>query len=143
MKCNKCGQELGEGVLKCPICGELQNELKSEGISSSIHEYNDESTCNTVNKQSEEEVDIQDTKSDIEHLTYYQQKHKSRFVAGMLQIFFGGFGIGRFYLGYNGMALGQLFTFPIFFIGGIWGFIDGILILCGQVECDASGIPLK
>ncbi len=75
-----------------------------------------------------------------EQLIYVQ---KSRLVAGLLQIFFGGFGIGRFYLGYNTMALGQLFTSPILFIGVIWGFIDGILILCGQVEYDAYGFSLK
>lgn len=68
---------------------------------------------------------------------------RSRVLAGLLQIFLGGFGLGRFYLGYNKMALGQLFTFPIFFIGGIWAFIDGVLILCGQVTEDANGIPLK
>lgn len=73
----------------------------------------------------------------------YTYKPRSRKVAGILQIFFGGFGIGRFYLGYNRVALGQLFTFPIFFIGGVWGIIDGILILCGQIECDANGIPIE
>ena len=81
-------------------------------------------------------------------LKYIQINYELRFLSNYRKhfcqkIFFGGFGIGRFYLGYNGIAMGQLFTFPIFFIGGIWGFIDGVLILCGQVEQDASGIPLK
>lgn len=78
-----------------------------------------------------------------EALDRYTYRPRSRMIAGILQILFGGFGIGRFYLGYNRIALGQLFTFPIFFIGGIWGFIDGILILCGQIECDKNGIPLE
>ena len=72
----------------------------------------------------------------------YSYKTRSRMVAGLLQIFLGGFGIGRFYLGYTGIVLGQLFTFPIFFLGGIWGVIDGILILCGQVTHDAYGDPI-
>src|SRR6187399_501655 len=33
---------------------------------------------------------------------------KSKMVAGLLQIFLGTFGIGRFYLGYNGIAVAQL-----------------------------------
>ena len=76
-------------------------------------------------------------------VTNYTYKPKSRKVAGILQILFGGFGIGRFYLGYNGIALAQIFTFPIFFIGGIWGFIDGILIFCGQIEQDVNGVPIE
>lgn len=75
--------------------------------------------------------------------TSYSYAPRSRVTAGLLQIFLGGFGIGRFYLGYTGIAIGQLFTFPIFFLGGVWGFIDGILILCGQVTHDANGVPIQ
>lgn len=119
MKCNQCGQELGEGVKICPICKAPQIEHR-----------------NTMG--------LFKTKREMDHAKgQYNYAPRSRVIAGILQLLFGGFGIGRLYLGHNGIALGQLFTFPIFFIGGIWGFIDGILILCGQVECDANGIPLK
>ena len=83
------------------------------------------------------------SKQQIVNHEKYSYKPRSRKVAGILQILFGGFGIGRFYLGYNRIALGQLFTFPIFFIGGIWGFVDGILILCGQIDCDVNGVPIE
>ena len=114
MKCKQCGQELGQDVNRCPICKCEQKVIKQE------HTY--------INGDIEEG---------------YPYVPRSRMVAGLLQIFLGGFGIGRLYLGYNRVALGQLFTFPIFFIGGIWGFIDGILILCGQIEYDANGVPIK
>lgn len=72
----------------------------------------------------------------------YEQK--SKLAAGLLGIFLGAFGVGRFYLGYAGLGVAQLlvsiFTFGI---GGLWGFIDGILILTGSVKVDAQGIPLK
>lgn len=71
-------------------------------------------------------------------------ERKSKLVAGLLQIFIPGFGIGRFYLGYNNIAIAQiLVTFFTCGIGGIWPFIDGILIICGQVTTDAKGRPLK
>jgi TM2 domain-containing membrane protein YozV len=64
---------------------------------------------------------------------------KSKLVAGLLQLFIGSLGIGRFYLGHNGIAIAQLLT-----CGGcgIWSLIDGILILIGHVR-DAQGRPLR
>ena len=69
---------------------------------------------------------------------------KSKIAAGLLGIFLGGFGIHNFYLGYTGKAVGQLvLTICSCGIGGIWGFIEGILILCGNINTDANGVPLK
>jgi len=68
---------------------------------------------------------------------------KSKLVAGLLQIFLGTFGIGRFYLGYNGIAIAQLAVSLLTCgIGAIWPFVDGILILIGKVP-DPSGRPLR
>lgn len=77
---------------------------------------------------------------------------KSKIVAGVLGIFLGGLGIHRFYLGYVGIGVIQLvltfflswFTcFVSAYISGIWGFIEGILILVGSINRDAQGKPLK
>ena len=68
---------------------------------------------------------------------------KSKLVAGLLQLFLGTFGIGRFYLGYNGIAIAQLAVSLLTCgIGAIWPFVDGILILIGKVP-DPSGRPLR
>jgi len=70
-------------------------------------------------------------------------QQKSKLVAGLLQIFLGSFGVGRFYLGYTGIAIGQIAaTWLTCGLGGIWPFIDGILILTGSVKTDANGVPL-
>lgn len=65
---------------------------------------------------------------------------KSKVVAGLLTIFLGGFGVGRFYTGHTGLALGQLFT-----CGGcgIWSLIDGIMVLAGSDATDAQGRVLR
>ena len=64
---------------------------------------------------------------------------KSKVVAGLLQLFLGFFGVGRFYMGSVGIGLGQLFT-----CGGLgwWAFIDAIVILAGDPK-DENGRPLR
>ena len=64
---------------------------------------------------------------------------KQKIVAGLLQLFLGGFGAGRFYLGDTGIALAQLFTCGGL---GIWALIDAIMILMGNVR-DKQGRPLR
>jgi len=64
---------------------------------------------------------------------------KQKLVAGLLQIFVGGFGVGRFYTGHTGIAIAQLLT-----CGGcgIWSLVDGIMMLTGSVT-DSDGRPLR
>ncbi|MET7286028.1 MULTISPECIES: TM2 domain-containing protein [unclassified Streptomyces] len=65
---------------------------------------------------------------------------KSKVVAGLLQIFLGGFGAGRFYVGNTGVALAQLFT-----CGGLgfWALIDGIIFLTSNDRTDSQGRVLR
>jgi TM2 domain-containing membrane protein YozV len=68
---------------------------------------------------------------------------KSKLVAGLLELFLGGFGAGRFYLGYNGIAVAQfLVTFFTCGLGGIWPLIDATMIFTGNVR-DRYGRPLQ
>ncbi len=79
---------------------------------------------------------------------------KSRVVAGLLGIFLGWLGIHRFYLGYTGIGLlmllitvaGGAATFVCMPGSGcgfvaLWGFIEGVLCLCGSMR-DAQGREL-
>lgn len=69
---------------------------------------------------------------------------KSRVIAGLLGIVLGGLGAGRFYLGFYKMGLLQLLvTVATLGYGLLWGLVDGVLILLGQVIKDAKGRPLK
>lgn len=71
-------------------------------------------------------------------------KQKSRLIAGFLQIFFGSFGLGRFYMHSYLIAILQfVITFLTLGLGGIWGFIDGLLILSGKINKDGLGNHLK
>ena len=68
---------------------------------------------------------------------------KSKLIAGILGIFLGGLGIHNFYLGFNGRGIAQILLSLCFGIGSIWGFIEGILILCGKMDKDAKGNKLE
>ena len=72
---------------------------------------------------------------------------KSNITAGILGIFLGCYGVHNFYLGYNGKAIAQLLItllslFLLSWVSAIWGLIEGILILTGNIKKDASGNDL-
>ena len=68
---------------------------------------------------------------------------KSKLTAGLLQIFLGSLGVGRFYLGYTTIGILQIVvTIGTCGFGSIWGLIDGIIILVGNVP-DAQGRTLR
>ena len=67
---------------------------------------------------------------------------KSKLVAGLLQILIP-LGIGRFYIGDTKIGVWQLIvTIVTCGIGGLWPFIDGIMILVGDTK-DSNGRPLR
>lgn len=75
---------------------------------------------------------------------------KSKIVAGLLGIILESLGVHNFYLGYTGKAIAQLVLSLVGWIivigpiiSGVWGLIEGIMILSGSIDKDASGKPLK
>ena len=73
---------------------------------------------------------------------------KSKMAAGLLGIFLGGFGVHNFYLGYTGKAVAQLLITILTcgfggFVSGIWGLVEGIMILTGSIAVDGKNVPLK
>lgn len=80
----------------------------------------------------------------------YGPSPRSKIAAGLLAIFLGGFGIHRFYLGYNAIGVimlllslvGGMVTCGITSaIVGVWALVEGIVIFCGGLN-DAEGRPL-
>lgn len=110
--CTNCGRELKEGADICLNCGKI--------------------------------VDKEQVKEEPKKVN---PNAKSKVAAGILGIFLGCFGAHNFYLGYTGKAVGQLLItllscFILSPISAIWGLIEGILILCGNIDKDASGEKL-
>lgn len=118
--CVKCGAAKGTGSGFCPNCGNPTlpgaNACTNCGIMLNNFSANNFSA---------------------------QGQQKSKIAAGLLGIFLGGLGIHNFYLGFNQKAIIQIVVSVVTCgAGSIWGFIEGILILCGNINTDANGIPL-
>ena len=113
--CSNCGSELKKGSSFCSKCGHKVEEDKEVVAGEVINDENGN--------------------------TYVP---KSKIAAGLLGIFLGAFGVQNFYLGYTGKAVGQLLITVLScgilsFVSGIWGLVEGILILTGTINIDADG----
>ncbi len=72
-----------------------------------------------------------------------EPRGRSKLIAGLLGLLVGGWGIHNFYLGKIGRGILQIIlTFVTFGTAGLWGFIEGILILCDRITTDGNGNPL-
>ena len=79
----------------------------------------------------------------IDPVTGMPYSDKQKMTAGLLQLFLGSFGVGRFYLGYTGLGIAQIaVTWLTCGLGAVWPLIDGVMILTGKVP-DAQGRPLR
>ena len=116
--CETCGFQKGTGARFCANCG---NELVPGAI-----------VCGRCGCPT----------APVAQIVPSQQK--SKIVAGLLGILLGSYGVHNFYLGFVGKGIAQIFV-SLFTcgVGGIWGFIEGIMILCGNMNKDAKGVPLK
>lgn len=79
---------------------------------------------------------------------YIERKPKSKAIAGLLGIFLGIFGVHNFYLGYTTKGITQflisiLSCLTLSPISIIWGIVEGILILSGNIDKDAEDLPLE
>lgn len=147
MFCPSCGNEINEDSRFCAYCGNPIDSSAGYGNTNTGYyeePYNSGSTYNNAGHNNNYNGNAyNNTGYNGSSYGNGYAGQKSRVLAGILQIFFGGFGVGRFYLGYTGIGVGQILSNLLCGIGVVWGFVDGILILCGHVTHDAKGIPLK
>ena len=95
----------------------------------------------------EETIEVEATKVENNTTASSNSNGKSKIAAGLLGIFLGSLGVHNFYLGFTGKAIAQLLISilscgMLSFVSGIWGLIEGILILTGSMNTDADGNPL-
>lgn len=117
--CLRCGEPRGNGDAFCPLCAAPTPAVEVECL-----------RCGTPLRPM---VNVE---------------LKSKRTAGLMAIFVGVFGFHNFYLGFIGKATAQLlmtcWSFGLLLpVTWIWALIEGIRILKGKADRDASGNPLK
>lgn len=128
--CKKCGQQIADNESFCSVCGTPSGESQNVNCTYQQNAY----TNNSYNQYKQ-------NNPKTPPVGYVQ---KSRLLAGLLGIFLGGYGVHNFYLGFTTKAVIQIIiTVVTCGIGAIWGFVEGILILCRHINEDAYGVPLK
>ncbi len=128
MYCKNCGKQIDDQAAICIACGFKNGDGNKYCYHCGKAVKDDAAVCLNCG------YEVKKTKSSNSIGT------KSKLTAGLLGIFLGGFGIHNFYLGYTGKGVAQIFlSLCLFGVGGIWGLIEGIMILCGKIDKDASG----
>ena len=139
MFCKNCGQDLSSEALFCPKCGYNKGSGSRFCANCGNELAPGAEACGKCGYR------------ELPQQPCAEGERKSRLVAGLLGILLGCWGVHNFYLGNTGKGVAQLLlgTVGILACGmgilasSIWGLIEGIMILCGSINKDGKGLPLK
>ncbi|MBQ8320434.1 MAG: NINE protein [Clostridia bacterium] len=134
MYCRNCGKQIEEQAAICVACGYKNGDGDKYCFHCGANVEAGAQVCLSCGYSLEKKNNSEERKVGT----------KSKLTAGLLGIFLGGIGVHNFYFGYTGKAVAQIFaSMCTLGIGGIWGLIEGILILCGKINKDANGNLLQ
>lgn len=141
MFCKNCGNEVAPGTAYCPKCGQAIDWNQAQGANGYGYAQQPQPGMNNGYGYA------QQPQPQPQPVYVAPQAKKSKLAAGLLGIFLGSLGVHNFYLGYNGKAVAQLLISLLTcgvgaVVSGIWGLIEGIMILIGSISVDANGVPL-
>ena len=134
MFCKNCGKQMDDMAVVCLNCGVAKNAGNSYCSNCGAQTTPGATFCISCGASVAQAVNPNDQKSKI--------------AAGLLGIFLGSIGVHNFYLGFTGKALAQLLISvlscgTLSVVSGVWGLIEGIMILTGNINKDAKGVDLK
>ena len=135
MYCGNCGSFIPHGVVTCPNCG------VQAGAGTNYCK-----NCGAVLSPGASFCSMCGYRQNTSNFVYPNVSGgKSRLAAGILGVLLGGLGVHNFYLGYISRGIAQIIvTVFTFGMGSIWGFVEGVLLLCGSYrQTDARGYYLE
>lgn len=129
--CKNCGTVVDDTMNNCPNCGAVVEVVAQQPMGQQP-------------MGGQPQMGYQQPQMGYQQPQMAAAGQKSKMVAGLLGLFLGAWGIHNFYLGNTGRGVLQIIlTIVTCGIAGIWGFIEGIMILAGSINTDANGVPLK
>ena len=132
--CKNCGNTYADELGVCPSCGTPVESKATDAQQPNFQQQGYQNAYNPNGYQAGAPVYNQNM----------VMQPRSRIAAGLLGVFLGAWGVHNFYLGFTSKAVTQiLVTVVTCGIGGLWGFIEGIMILAGSINTDADGNPLQ
>lgn len=159
--CKICGKAMDDNYTVCPYCGAaLSGDDASEAKTQPHYDYS---------QQQQQQYSYQSNANQQQYNAgYYQQPQQPRnentdytpaprpqrsaYIAAILAFTLGVFGVHNFYLDKKNRALTQLL---VALIGGvfsvgiatiaimIWGYVEGVKILKGEINTDGTGALIK
>ena len=118
-KCPQCGAPIEVGATECKFCGE---KLVSQKVTEQVQQ-----------SQSQPQIVVQQVAQATVSGINPSWPVKSKTVAGILGIFFGGLGLHKFYMGKPLMGILYL-CLSWTFVPEVIGFFEGISYLCSSDE---------
>lgn len=143
-KCRNCGQTLDNTASFCSVCGsELPKEQEYQ-YDNTANNYATNNNSGYSSRPNGFEKQFGQNNQNYGGAVPPGYVQKSRMLAGILGVFLGSVGVHNFYLDNIARGVIQIIvTLVTCGVGGIWGFIEGILILCRSINHDANNVPLK
>ena len=145
MICNRCGKDLPDNTNFCDECGNDMRYVQGNpqdftrsSDQSNDQGYYDQYSSNGYNQGYNHGY------NQFGMPPYQDVSTRSKVAAGVLGILLGAFGVHNFYLGFYGKAVAQLLITVLScgilgVVSGVWGLIEGIMILTGSMNTDADG----
>lgn len=118
-KCPQCGAPIEVGAIECKFCGE---KLVTQKVTEQVQQ-----------SQSQPQIVVQQVAQATVSGINPSWPVKSKTVAGILGIFFGGLGLHKFYMGKPLMGILYL-CLSWTFVPEVIGFFEGISYLCSSDE---------
>lgn len=163
--CKICGKAMDDSYNACPYCGFMTNPQNAEEqTQQNTHQNANQQSTYQQNTYSEQNNFYQQNQNPFQqnnfnqpynqnsNYTHCSRPQRSAYIAAILAIIGGAFGLHNFYLDNNKIAkiqliisiVGLILTFGVAtVIVEIWSVIEGIKILKGEINTDGTGAMIK